>query len=565
MEVLKEDRKPVVGVGVVRFRRNDEEPKAVTGNVGHPGGHGAGILFGTGVIKVVRRGKSIMKRWIAVAALAVMTPVFAQIGQYPGQYPPGQYPPGQPSGQYPPGQYPPGQNGPMGPGGGLSLPHKSKKGKAAAKKDAVPNFNVDGRVISSTAAKLEIFTDDGRRIKLTVDQDTKFTQDGGAITFEKAAENQFVHVEAFEDQEWFLTAATVDLRKDPLNKQPAAAETRPTLSKIPSGDSTSTAAPVSATEPAAASPAQSNADTLGPEPDVPGRPKLHHGKPTTQDSDDDAVAATAPAKSPSTTSIASKSKAAPDGPKDGSIDFTIGDEKKEVAPKPSSYNDLIERTRAWSEAFSQGLPNFVCEQVTTRYMEPSRSEGFQPQDVVSAKVIYEDGKEDYREITVGGRRTNKSMMELGGSTSTGEFASTLRNLFSSYVNPEFKFQESSNVGRTPVAIYNLKVVLRHSDWSINMGSQELRPAYSGSVWIDKTSAEVRRIEIQGDNIPNNFPADTVAMTVDYEPVSLGTSKFLLPVHSENLSCFRGTSICSKNTIDFRDYHKYSGESTVEFK
>jgi hypothetical protein len=55
------------------------------------------------------------------------------------------------------------------------------------------------------------------------------------------------------------------------------------------------------------------------------------------------------------------------------------------------------------------------------------------------------------------------------------------------------------------------------------------------------------------------------MTIDYEPVSLGTSKFLLPVHSENLTCERGTNVCSKNTIDFRDYHKYSGESTVEFK
>jgi hypothetical protein len=166
---------------------------------------------------------------------------------------------------------------------------------------------------------------------------------------------------------------------------------------------------------------------------------------------------------------------------------------------------------------------------------------------------------------VGGKRTNKSMMDLGGSTSTGEFATTLRNLFSPFVNAEFKFQESSSVGRTPVAIYNLKVMLPRSDWSINMGSQELRPAYSGTVWVDKQSAEVRRIEIQADNVPKNFPADTVAMTIDYEPVSLGTSKFLLPVHSENLTCERGTNVCSKNTIDFRDYHKYSGESTVEFK
>jgi hypothetical protein len=46
---------------------------------------------------------------------------------------------------------------------------------------------------------------------------------------------------------------------------------------------------------------------------------------------------------------------------------------------------------------------------------------------------------------------------------------------------------------------------------------------------------------------------------------LGTATFLLPVHAENIACRRGTSICSKNEIDYRDYHKYSGESTIIYK
>ncbi len=46
---------------------------------------------------------------------------------------------------------------------------------------------------------------------------------------------------------------------------------------------------------------------------------------------------------------------------------------------------------------------------------------------------------------------------------------------------------------------------------------------------------------------------------------LGPSKFLLPVHADNLACQRGRTICTKNTTDFRDYHKYSGESTIIFK
>jgi hypothetical protein len=250
--------------------------------------------------------------------------------------------------------------------------------------------------------------------------------------------------------------------------------------------------------------------------------------------------------------------------KDDVVDFTIGDDKP-IKTSKSASDALLDRSKEWAATFTQGLPNFVCKQLTTRYLERSKSTGWEALDVVTATVVYEDGKEDYREITVGGRKTNKNMMELGGSTSTGEFASVLQSLFSGYVNAEFKYYRSSTSEKAPASIYDFKVALKNSDWTITVGGQSLRPVYSGSIWIDRATAQVRRIEMQADNIPKDFPDDAVASAVDYDEVHLGTSTFLLPVHAENLSCQRGTTICTKNTIDFRDYHKYSGESTVTFK
>jgi hypothetical protein len=156
-------------------------------------------------------------------------------------------------------------------------------------------------------------------------------------------------------------------------------------------------------------------------------------------------------------------------------------------------------------------------------------------------------------------------MELGGSTSTGEFATTLRNLFSNRTQATFKFLQSTNIGETKAAIYDFKVVLRNSDWFTTVGSQSLLPAYSGSVWLDKSTGQVRRIEMQADNIPKDFPLVSIEWAVDYDEVSLGTGKFLLPVHAENLGCWRRASNCTKNVIDFRNYHKYAGESTITFK
>ena len=70
-----------------------------------------------------------------------------------------------------------------------------------------------------------------------------------------------------------------------------------------------------------------------------------------------------------------------------------------------------------------------------------------------------------------------------------------------------------------------------------MPGQYILPAYKGSVWIDKHTGHVLRIEMQAKKIPEAFPEITVETAVDYDTVSLGAAdKFLLPVHAEALSC-----------------------------
>ena len=457
--------------------------------------------------------------------------------QYPpGQVPPGQYPPGQyPPGRYPPGQYPPGQTGPGTPGrGGIPSPWGKKKGKKPQTSE--PNFTADGKTLSNNGKQLVIETNDGRTITAATTPQTKWMKSGNSIAAGQVAPNSTVHLEAIEDGEAYLTAVQVELAKDAPVAAPEA--NGPAESPVKSQGASS---PDNDVIP--------NPADLGKPPDDPNRPVLRRGKPRkSQDADN-------------SDEIKPVAKVKKDG---GSTDFVINSDVEH--PKLSSGEpDLISRTTEWAATFTNGLPNFVCQQITTRYMQESKASGWQALDVLSAKVVYEDGKEDYREITVGGKRTNKSMMEVGGATSTGEFASTLRSLFSPQSHTQFKFYRSATVRTVPAAVYDFKIALPNSNWATIVGGQTLRPGYSGSIWIDRSTAEVRRIEMQANNIPKDFPFDSIEWAVDYDSVSLGTAKFLLPVHAENLACQRGTSICSKNEVDFRDYHKYSGESTITFK
>jgi len=459
----------------------------------------------------------------AFFVLAVAAPLPAQ---YPGQYPPGQYPPGQ---------------GPLG-GGGISLPSRHKKSQKEPDASQ-PTISADGKTISNDGKKLVVATSDGRTLTMAIVEKTKFTRSGNDITPEKIVPRTTVHVEAAEDDDANLTAVKVDLVKDaPVE---TADEAQGRSRSVNSEEDDDLTRPTILNNPV----------------DVPNRPVLRRGKPKEADSNDESNATTPDAPRVARNQPAAKPPASPDGPADFTID--TDSDRPRIVSSPSE--DLISKTKEWALTFTNGLPNFVCQQNTTRYVEQSRSEGWEALDIVTAKVVYEDGKENYREITVGGKRTNKSMLELGGSTSTGEFATTLRSLFSEGSRTQFKLYESTTVNNAPAKIYDFTVALPNSDWFINVGGQSLRPAYSGSVWIDKATAQVRRIEMHADKIPQDFPLDSIEWAVDYDEVSLGTAKFLLPVHAENLGCQRGTPICTKNSIDFRDYHKYSGESTIIFK
>lgn len=226
----------------------------------------------------------------------------------------------------------------------------------------------------------------------------------------------------------------------------------------------------------------------------------------------------------------------------------------------SPGESLIERAREAAFEFSEKLPNFICQEFMSRFIERGREE--MPLDVVSAEIIYDNAQESYRNVKINDRPTDKGLEEIGGSSSTGEFASTLLEIFHPDTDAQFRSGGASSISGFSAQLYDFQVRSEHSHWRVHSGSQTLVPAYQGSVWVDPKTARVLRIEIQARNIPSDFPMDTIESTVDYSYVMIGGTSFLLPVHAESLGCERGTSACSHNRIDFRNYHEFKSEIKI---
>ena len=114
-------------------------------------------------------------------------------------------------------------------------------------------------------------------------------------------------------------------------------------------------------------------------------------------------------------------------------------------------------------------------------------------------------------------------------------------------------------------VYKFDVPRERSHWRIEGPSQLYYPAFNGEIWIDKQTSRVLRIEQSAQKMPLLFPFDTVETATDYDFVRLAAvDPYLLPVDAEVLSCIRGTSTCSRNRIEFRNYRKFGAESTVTF-
>ncbi len=492
-------------------------------------------------------------------------------------YPPGGYPPGgYPGGGYPPGGYPPGGGYPGGGypgGGGIPMPGRTSKGKpdTSTKGQPLPNFR--GKLKQMDAKTITLALDDDRMLIFKRNDKTKFFKGGDEIKSPKFNEGDQISIEGPEDSTGSMVAVNVYWEKAAPGAATQTSHKEGDKEGGPVVDTWKDAPKDSKADSASAATPDRPATSAAPPPSVasddPGRPRLQRGKPadaTREHAPDPPVQqADANVLPPSITRDAANPAGAlpPPGMNDGPPVFREAEDSR--IPVVRQGDDLIRKATDAALDFTENLPNYVCTEMIARYASETQRPNWQPIDVISAEVLYDDHKETYRNLTKNGKKVDKKMEEMDGSWSTGEFGTVLINLFSPATAANFHYKKDSRSGGVLAKVYDYDVDHRHSNWNISVGGQSYMPAYKGSIWIDPATSRVLRIEMQAYGFPEEFPDDHVESAIDYEYTRLGDAKqYLLPVHSENLACQRGTSMCTRNAIDFRNYHKYTGESTITF-
>ena len=391
--------------------------------------------------------------------------------------------------------------GPLGiPGTQLPMPRRGGGGSTGTAANSATH--IDGKLRRIDGQSVVVEASDGRVLDFRRTSRTKFYKDSKEVGAADLKPGDQVSVDGAEDRQGYLAAERVTWK--------AAAR-----------DSTETSQSGATTD--APAPAR-------PDPDDPGPPVLRRG--------------------------------APEKPRASAPEETAAARSDSTPSPPAPDDHYIEQARDVAADFTSHLPNYACTEFMTRYVSTSRPVSWHALDVVSADIFHETGKETYKNVSIDGKPTRKEMDQLHGSWSTGEFSSLMSDLFSPATAAEFRMVRQATVSGKTARVYDFQVDRNHSHWHVKTNSQAIYPAYKGSVWIDPVGARVLRIEIQARSLPVEFPLDTAETVVDFGAVRIGGQDYLLPVHAESLSCERGTSNCSRNAIDFRNYHKYDASSNI---
>jgi hypothetical protein len=238
-------------------------------------------------------------------------------------------------------------------------------------------------------------------------------------------------------------------------------------------------------------------------------------------------------------------------------------------PPPSSAeeHELWQATAGKSQDYSRSLPDFICSEIIHRWADPTGQENWQPSPTVVADVTYFDQKENYKVVTVDGKPSDKSLREVDGAMSQGEFGSMLATIFNPGAETDYRWDHWTTLRKRPTSVYFFRVTASHHPhelWFRTGPGEGVKAVVGlhGYVYVDRETDSVTRISAVAEDIPAGFPVQTSSTILDYGYADIGGSRYLLPLRAEIR--IDAAKFQSLNAVEFQKYRKFRADASVTF-
>jgi hypothetical protein len=238
---------------------------------------------------------------------------------------------------------------------------------------------------------------------------------------------------------------------------------------------------------------------------------------------------------------------------------------KVVALGPQVSDPFIEETRKVVRDYLEELPDFICQQDVQRYFDYDGSGAWEKADTLVYELTYNHKNETYKPINSIGRPITRSLEDVKGAYSTGDFASGLASLFDAETKTIFKPAGKERLGNRNTLLYDFRVPKESSKLQVRAeGAENIYAGYSGTVWIDTETKKVLRIDQALDDLPKSYPVTHSESSVDYDIIKLRglDVDFLLPTRAEFIIADRRLKHYFRNLIHFKFYRKFETDIKI---
>jgi len=271
---------------------------------------------------------------------------------------------------------------------------------------------------------------------------------------------------------------------------------------------------------------------------------------------------------PARVQIASASNKGPSAPEEDTASIVL----PEIQPATIDSSGLKmrdeEQKQLWNAAargamgYLDQLPNFRCIQETHRFTAPVKTpDQLKETDSYLQKLIFEDRTERYQRLDASGEKPDDTPAANKGISSRNEFGSMLRGLFDPDVAATYHWAGRSMTLGVLCQVFEFEVSRAKSNFILQAG-KTVAAGYTGRAFIDEDSGMVRRLIIQGTDLPGDFSLQSPSLSLDYGMVRIGEKDYLLPLRSV-LQLRQGKTFVRNETV-FRGYRKFEAESHIKF-
>ncbi len=223
---------------------------------------------------------------------------------------------------------------------------------------------------------------------------------------------------------------------------------------------------------------------------------------------------------------------------------------------------LLDKVKARADENLGRLPNYTCTETIERSLRYGPKGRLRSKDAVHLNVAYVEGQELFGRL--GEPRIDQA--DIGQLVSrpigNGQFAlfvksifSGQRGIFGSVVNTKLEGKQAFR--------FDYRIPLARSGFRIQSAAGEAIVGYSGSFWVARDTLDLMRLIISADDLPPQLKMAYDLSIIDYGPVSIGGTRFPLPLRSkwETKDVFGEEA---RNITTFASCHEFIGESVLKF-